>query len=265
MSRPARRLRALKAVLRAGALAAVLVGAGVRVVAPAATVVLINQDAPGVGLNDRTPVTPVGGNPAATLGAARLAAMRFAASLWAQSLQSEVPIKIEVQFASLGGSNVETSLGQGGPAAVYRDFAGAPLAGTWYPSALANKLAGLDLSGGTSADIGLTFNSDVDQGKVLGGSTFYYGFDNHPATGQVSFLAVASHELGHGLGITSFVDETTGAKFFGYDDVLLRNLVVPGAVPPDLPSMTDGQRLAAFTSGSLEWPTPTTPPVASPT
>jgi hypothetical protein len=42
------------------------------VVAGAATITIINNNAAGVGFNDPTPVAPVGGNPGVTLGAQRL-------------------------------------------------------------------------------------------------------------------------------------------------------------------------------------------------
>ena len=41
----------------------------------------------------------------------------------------------------LGGSASSATLGYAGAALVARDFAGAPLSGTWYPIGLANQLA----------------------------------------------------------------------------------------------------------------------------
>ena len=40
--------------------------------ARAADLVLINLDAPGLGLNDPTPAEPVGGNPGMTVGGQRI-------------------------------------------------------------------------------------------------------------------------------------------------------------------------------------------------
>ena len=230
----------------------------------ASTIVIVNQDAPNVGLNDPSPIVPAGGNTATTVGAARLQAVQFAASLWAQGLKSDVTIRIAVQFQSLGGTSNAAVLGIATPESVYRDFAGAPLAGTWYPSALADKLAGLDLSAGTAtAEAQATFNGDVGNGVVLAGSHFYYGFDGHPSPGDISFLEVATHELAHGLGFVTYLDETSGAKLFGYDDAFELHLELDGATPSDFPSMTDSQRLAAFTGGAaLHWTGPDTAAVA---
>jgi HpiC1 cyclase len=220
----------------------------------AATIEIVDLDGAGEGLNDSTVVTPQGGNAAATLGAARLQAVEFAASVWAESLDSPVPIRVGVQFDPLGGSAGSAVLGLTGPAEVFRDFLGAPRPGTWYPSALADKLAGLDLGGPGSLDVLATFNSDVDGATVLGSSRFYYGFDDHPAAADVDFLQAAVHELAHGLGFMALFDLSTGAKLLGYDDAFLLDLERHGASPPDLPSMSDAQRLAALTAGpDLHW------------
>lgn len=223
----------------------------------AATFVLVAQDGPGEGLNDPTSVTPVGGNSATTRGVAREQAVRFALSLWTQSLESSVPIRIAVRFDPMGGSTSGAVLGIGGAEEVYRDFVGAPQPGTWYPSALADALAGIDLSAGTEVDITVTFNSDVDGPTVLGSKGFYYGFDHNPPTGDVSFLSTALHEIGHGLGFATFFDGATGAKLFGYDDAFLRHLERHGATPADFPSMTDEQRRQASSAvGEVLWSGP---------
>lgn len=223
----------------------------------ASSIVLIVQDGPNEGFNDTTPIQPQGGNPATTLGEARLQALELGAGLWANSLDSEVTIRILVHFDPLGGSLTAATLGLGGPQGVFRDFVGAPAAGVWYPTALANRLAGADLDTG-DVDIELTFNSDVD-GAVLGSSRFYYGLDSSPADGDIDFVSVVAHELAHGLGFVTFLDRQTGAKFLGFDDAYMLHLEHHGAVPPDFPSMTDSQRLAALTAEpDLHWIGPAT-------
>lgn len=224
-------------------------------VAHAASVVeIVDLDGAGEGLNDPAPFTAAGGNSASTLGAARRRAVELAVAVFAESLESSVPIQVGVRFDPLGGNATQATLGLGSNQAVYRDFAGAPLADTWYPSALADKLAGVDLGGEGSLDVRLTFNSDVDGPVALGAKRFYYGFDGHPAAGDVSFVEIALHELAHGLGFTTLLDLSTGAKFLGRDDAYLRHLERHGATPPDFPSMTDAQRKAASTAGSaVHW------------
>lgn len=100
-----------------------------------AQIVIVNINAPNVGFNDPTPAAPVGGNTGTTLGEQRLIAFQYAASIWSARLDSNVPIRIRAQFTSLGAG----VLGSAGPVSVVRDFPNAPLAGTWYHVALANK------------------------------------------------------------------------------------------------------------------------------
>lgn len=222
-----------------------------------AYLVLRVEDPPGFGFADPSPIAPAGGNPAATIGEARLQALRFAAGLWAQRLDSPVPIEIAVRFEPLGGSAVSATLGLGGPVDVYRDFAGTSQPATWYPAALANRLAGVDLDAGTAPDVEVIFNLDVDGPTALGSGRFYYGLDGHPPAGDVSFVQVALHEIAHGLGFVSQLNRSTGSKLFGYDDVYSSWVERVGAVPPDFPSMSDGERLAALSSGSeLRWAGP---------
>ena len=74
----------------------------------------------------------------------RLIAFEHAASIWSARLDSTVPIRIRAQFTALAAG----VLGSAGPVPCVRDFPNAPLPGTWYHVALANKLAGVDLISG---------------------------------------------------------------------------------------------------------------------
>ena len=227
---------------------------GTAVLHAEATIVIVNQDAPGEGLNDQTPFAGEGGNDASTLGEARLRAVEFGVAVWANSIQSTVPIRLAVRFDPLGGTPNSAVLAQGGPADIYRDFAGAPFAATWYASALADKLAGVDLSAGAAVDAEIVFNVDVDGPTVLGGSRFYYGLDANPSDDDVDLVTITAHELTHGLGFVEYLNRATGAKLLGYDDVFMRELEHHGATPADFPSMSDAQRLTAMTSGpDIHW------------
>jgi len=251
MSAPASRLSFLAPCLLCAAMLTTPLAASA-----GATFVVVNLDGPGEGLNDAAPISPRGGNPGTTLGEARLRAVEFAAAVWAGLLSSDVPIRVGVQFDPLQGSATSGVLGLGGPDAVFRDFAGAPRSATWYASALADRLAGVDLAP-AETDLTVTFNSDADGDLFLGTTHFYYGFDASPPQGDVDFLSIALHELAHGLGFTTFLDLATGEKLLGYDDAYLLFLEHHGATPPDFPSMTDAERLAAFTAGpSLHWTGP---------
>lgn len=225
---------------------------GLMLSSSAATISIINMDSPGEGFNDPTPVVPVGGNPGATLGEQRLYAAQFAADLWADLLTSSVEIQIEAAFDDLGGGQTSAVLAGAGALGVFRDFAGAPMADTWYPAALSNALAGVDLDP-LRSEIRARANSRVDDNDVLGTIRFYYGLDLNTGA-NIDFVSVFAHELGHGLGFVTLVDRDSGAKFEGKNDVFMLHLMHRGATPPDFPAMTDAQRLTAMVAGSeLRW------------
>ncbi len=200
--------------------------------------VIVNINAPGVGFNDPTPAAPVGGNTGTTLGEQRLIAFQHAAAIWSARLDSDVPIRIRAQFVSLGPG----VLGSAGPVSVARDFPNAPIAGTWYHVALANKLAGVDLLPAND-DINANFSTNFN---------FYLGLDNNHGA-QNDLVAVLLHEFAHGLGFSQFASLATGALFSGFPDVYNTKLL-------DLntgltwPQMTNAQRLASATSfGRVVW------------
>ncbi len=190
--------------------------------AEAASIRLFNGDAPGEGLNDETVVPAVGGNLGRMIGAQRFNAVQRAALIWASALQSDVDIAVDVSFDALPCSPASAVLGQATPTSVQIDFAGAPLPGTFYASALANRLARIDLcpegSCRDSSDVRATFSSSfgVDCG---GGGGWYLGLDGRPPPQQVDLVTVALHELGHGLGFLSLVDVQSGLAFMDMDDV----------------------------------------------
>ena len=178
--------------------------------APAAAVEFVIQ-VEGEGFEDDTPVPAVPGNSARTLGAQRLAAVAYAANKWGALLDSKVPIVVAVRFVDLGCSESGAVLAHAGAAklvrGVYSKEADPEL---WYPSALANRLAGIDLSPG-DADVVMELNSAVDAEcrSLIGG--WYYGFDGaHGA--ETDLVETVLHELAHGLGFSSSIDPETGSE-----------------------------------------------------
>ena len=233
--------------------------------AHAAQFILINLDPPGAGFNDPTPAAPVGGNPGTTVGDQRLIAYGRALELWGSILgKGEVPIAVLGSFSPRPCTPTSGVLASAGAWTVEVDFPRAPLPGHWYPSALANAIAGFDLYPGADpvdgADILAIFNSQLGTPACLTTSKWYYGLDNNanPAAGEIDFLNTFMHELGHGLGFASFVDESTG-EYFG---------ATFGMPLPDVytaymrdnttglmwTQMTDAERLAsAINTGNLVW------------
>ncbi|MGC6531389.1 MAG: hypothetical protein ACON34_00145 [Flavobacteriales bacterium] len=128
-------------------------------------------------------------------------AFQYAVDIWAANLTSSENIVIDATFTTLGAG----VLGSAGPATIQRNFSGAPLLNTWYPSALANSLAETDLSPG-QADVNCFFNSSFN---------WYYGTDGNTPGGQYDFVSVVLHELGHGLGFLGSAGYSGGTGFLG--------------------------------------------------
>jgi hypothetical protein len=87
-----------------------------------------------------------------------------------------------------------------------------PAPATWYPSALASKLAGVDVSTPGEPHIIARFNSRLGLfPDCLPGPGFYLGLDNKHGDG-LDLVTVLLHEMAHGLGFQTFTDDETGAE-----------------------------------------------------
>jgi len=122
-------------------------------------------------------------------------AFRFAADIWETEVVSVVPITIAADFASLGAG----VLGQNGSPSV-TDVPNAPDPNTNYTLALANSIAGVDLSPGTPNG-NQTYNLDFD---------FYFETDGNTPAGITDFTTVVLHEIGHSMGISGISNGGTG-------------------------------------------------------
>jgi hypothetical protein len=237
----------------AAAVAAVALSCCAMAAQAAATITIVNMNAPGVGFNDPTPATPVGGNAGTTLGEQRLIAFQYAASLWGATLTSNVPIRVGASFVPLTCTATGAVLGSAGAYEIFSDFPNAPKANTWYPGALAAKLANADQSDPANPHIVARFNSRLGLfPDCLPGAPFYLGLDNNFGTG-IDLVTVLLHELGHGLGFQTFTDDETGAEIQGipsiWDYFLLDNRNNKLWV-----NMTDAERVASAISGDgLSW------------
>lgn len=214
-------------------LAVGVIGACLTAPALSANMVLNNVDAPGVGFNDTTPATPVGGNAGVTVGEQRLVAYRRALDLWGKTLKSDATVVVRGSFARLTCSATSAVLAQAGALQIFSDFPNAPLAGHWYGVALANSIAGVDLAPGPpdvpgpddpfNDDIQASFNGALGAADCLPGSTWYYGLDNAAPAGTIDFLDTFMHEVSHGLGFQNFANEATGTTPLNLPDVYMAN------------------------------------------
>jgi hypothetical protein len=187
-----------------------------------ATIVIVNNDPPGVGFNDPTPAAPVGGNPGTTLGQQRINAFYYAASLWGATIDSAVPIRVRANFGPLSCNATSATLGSAGARGIWANTDNIRETDTWYHVALANKQAGYDVApignttGDDEVDIGASFNANIGTpGCLQNSGGWYYGFDTNqtlaPNGGsRINLVAVLLHEFAHGLGFSTFVNRTNG-------------------------------------------------------
>ena len=195
--------------------ASMLLAAAALPAGAAATIQITSRDPAGVGFNDPTPVAPVGGNNGTTLGEQRMIVYRYVADIWQAQLTSNVTITVNAGWEALTCTATSATLGSAGAWNIWYDFPGS-VPGTWYPQALANKLAGVNLSAGIpddgsgygTVDIKTQFNVNLGNANCLAGSPFYLGLDGNAGT-KVNFVETLLHELGHGLGFSVLTVQTS--------------------------------------------------------
>jgi MYXO-CTERM domain-containing protein len=201
---------------------------------------IIVADGPDEGFNDPTPAEPVGGNTGTTLGEQRLQALQHAAQRWGEALDSTVVIWIEASYDPIecvGG--FATTLALGGT--TFYDFVideeGDEVI---VPTALGDRIEDTDLHPG-EADISIQFNSNLDSRTCLDGVAWYYGLDGDPGS-DTDMIDTALHEIGHGLGIQSLHDASTGGLLSGVPSAYLKR-VYDIDVGKHWSDMTDAERL----------------------
>ena len=153
-----------------------------------------------------------------------------AVDVWAANFVSSVPITIDATWGRIGAFGV---LGSARPGSYFSGFDGSPDSSLWYPSALANALAGKDLDPRQS-EIVIQVNSNASWNTRNDGLSHINEYD---------LESVFLHEMGHGLG---FLSTDSYDSFFGY-----------GSIEQPTPfdayvQVEDGRRLSDLPSPSLE-------------
>lgn len=135
------------------------------------------------------------------------AAFQKAVDIWAETLKSTVPIRVLALWQPLG-RNV---LGSATAGDFNRNFPGALKPFTWYPIALAEKLAGKDLNSPNEYDIVCRFSSEVN---------WFFGPNGLPGPNQFDLTSVVLHELCHGLGFVASMEVSGTQGQYGYGTTL---------------------------------------------
>jgi len=233
---------------------------GLASAAASADIRIVNLDAgTGKGLDDPTPVAPIGGNPGVTRGEQARIAFDYAASLWSAVLKSGVPVDINASFQKLACTATGGTLGSSRALSITAfsatNLPAGAKADTWYHIALANTLVGEDTSPNT-ADVQMQFNGAMGTPGCLEGMQWYFGLDGNTPAGQSNFLNVMLHEMAHGLGFSAFNNLVTGKPLLGNDGVarpdIYSSYVYDNGKGAKWYDMTDAERVtSALNDGHL--------------
>jgi hypothetical protein len=153
-----------------------------------------------------------------------------AVDVWSANFASTVPIAIDATWTRISSFGV---LGSARPGSYFAGFDKAPDSSLWYPSALANALAGKDLDPKQSEMV-IQVNSLAEWNTRNDGISHANEYD---------LQSVFLHEMGHGLG---FLSTDSYDSFFGY-----------GSIDQPTPfdaylQVEDGRRLSDLPTPSIE-------------
>ena len=220
----------------------------------ATTITIVNRNAPGIGFNDPAPAAPIGGNRGTTLGQQRLIAFEYAASVWGAALDSAVPIRVAASFEPLACTATSATLGSAGASDIFSDFPNAPRPATWYPAALASKLAGVDQLPDGAPHIVARFNSRLGLfDDCMPKDGFYLGLDGQPGS-RIDLVTVLLHEMAHGLGFQTFTSDQSGQRVNNLPSVWDHYLIDNRTGGKTWAAMTDAERSASAIGGAvLSW------------
>jgi hypothetical protein len=156
--------------------------------------------------------------------------LQLAVDVWSANFESKVKITIDATWSN---SQSVAVLGSARPGGYFAGFSGAPDSSLWYPSALANALAGKDLDLRNSEMV-INVNARAEWNRRG---------DSAPTTREYDLQSVFLHEMAHGLG---FLSNDNYDRILGFGSI-------EQPTPYDAFAQTqDGRRLADLPSPSLE-------------
>lgn len=157
-------------------------------------------------------------------------AIQAAVDIWSANFSSTVAVNVNINWARSSSTSV---LASASAKKNFSGFTGAPDKTLYYPSALANSLAGKDLDP-TTVEMEITITSSAP---------WYYGIDGKCPSRSFDLVSVILHEMAHGLG---FISGTYYDDFSGFGRV---DQPTPFDAYAQLP---DGRRLSDMPTPSLE-------------
>ncbi len=131
-------------------------------------------------------------------------AFEYAVAVWERYITTEVPINIRAEWKPIDRNVLALTR----PGAFYENFKGALVEDTYYPVALAEKLAGKDLNPGYP-DIICTFNQKYP---------WHFGTDGQTPSTKYDFVSAVLHELTHGLGFSGFLEDMENNGYFNSEN-----------------------------------------------
>ena len=161
--------------------------------------------------------------------------IQAAIDVWSANFSSNVPILVDATWGRAASYGV---LGSARPGNYFINFPNAPDSTLWYPSALANAIAGSDLDK-TSPEIVIQVNSAASWDQRN---------DGKPTSTEYDLESAFVHELGHGLGFLSTDSYDSNPAYPTYK---FGNIDQPTAYDA-YAQLPDGRRLSDIPSPSLE-------------
>lgn len=125
-------------------------------------------------------------------------AFEYALRIWESHLDSTVPIRIRANWVAQEGN----TLGSAGPTQIFQLTGAEP--DTWYTIAQASAMTGQDLV----QEFNLTHDININMNCNF--ANWYYGLDANTPAGQIDFVTVVLHEVGHGIGFIGSMSVNQG-------------------------------------------------------